>query len=353
MFHLRAFKFRRSSLVRACACLLLLFSLSAGARAQTVGDEETVTVKSDLVLLNVGVADVKGRPVLDLGRSDFVVFEDGVRQTIQSFEPSQAPFSLVLLLDMSGSTLNFRTSLKQAAIRFLDALGPDDRVALVTFYAPQKKGQTQDKIETLTQFTTDRRKVAQGINLAEGAGGTNLYKALQYSLRELAKEGKRRKAVVVLTDGIDTDLDRQDRVLTANADTTAEAIAALKPEASPTLNAVLNAADQQGVTIYPMALPSGDPKKFEPLTPPQAAKYAAARARLEVLANRTGGQLHNVYRLEDMGRIYAQIAAEMRTLYSLTYQSTGAKRDGTWRAISIQVTRPELVARTRPGYYAR
>jgi VWFA-related protein len=344
---------RARTLVVACAGLLFWAGACAGARAQTVGDDETVTVKSDLVLLNVGVADLKGRPVLDLSRGDFVVYEDGVRQTIQSFEPSQAPFSLVLLLDMSGSTLNFRTSLKQAAIRFLDALGPEDRAALVTFCAPQKKGQTQERIETLTPFTTDRRKLAQGITLAEGAGGTNHYRALHYSLRELAKEGQRRKAVVVLTDGVDTELDRQDRTLTSNAATTDEALAALKPEASPLLNAVLNAADRQGVTIYPMALPSGDPKRFEPLTPPQAAKYAAARARLELLANRTGGQLHNVYRLEDMGRIYAQVAAEMRTLYSLAYQSSGAKRDGSWRAITIEVTRPELVARTRPGYYAK
>lgn len=337
----------------AGASLLVLLSLCVVAAAQTVDDDETVRVKSDLVLLNVGVADPKGRPIIDLAQSDFAVYEDGVRQTITNFEPTETPFSLILLLDMSGSTLNFRTSLKQAATRFLDALGPEDRVAVVTFHAGNKKGHTEDKIETLTPFTTDRRKMAQGIQLAEGQGATNFYKALQYSLRELAKEGKRRKAIVVLTDGIDTELDRQDRVLTANATTGEEALAALKPAASPALNAVLNAADRQGVTIYPMALPSGDPKKFEPLTPPQAAKYAAARTRLETLANRTGGQLHDVYRLEDMGRIYAQVAAEMRTLYSIAYQSAGNKRDGNWRAITIQVSHPELVARTRPGYYAK
>src|SRR5205085_2552233 len=154
---------------------------------------------------------------------------------------------------------------------FLDALGPEDRVSVVTFHGAKKQGK-EDKIETLAPFTTDRRKMAQAIALSEGQGETNLYKALQYSLRELAKEGKRRKAIVVLTDGVDTELDRQDRTVTSNAATNEEAIAALKqPEASPIVNAVLNAADRQGVTIYPMALPSGAPKKFEPLTPPQAA----------------------------------------------------------------------------------
>src|SRR5207248_1157915 len=204
-------------------------------------------------------------------------------------------------------------------------LGPDDRVSVVTFHGAKQLGK-EDKIETLAPFTTDRRKMAQAIALSEGQGETNLYKALQYSLKELDKEGKRRKAIVVLTDGVDTELDRQDRVLTASATTNEAAIAAVNPEASPALNSVLNAADRQGVTIYPMALPSGNPQLVEPLSPPQAAKYAAARARLAALANRTGGQLHDVYRLEDMGRIYAQVAAEMRTLYSIAYQPAGNKQ---------------------------
>ena len=328
-----------------CALAAALCLFPAAARAQQGQEEPVETVNTNLVILNVGVADRKGQAVTDLSQRDFVVYEDGVRQSIVNFEPAAAPFSLVLLLDMSGSTLNFRPTLKQSALRFIDALGPEDRVAVVSF---------NDKVETLQHFTTDRRKMAQAISLAEGQGETNLYRALQYSLKELAKEGKRRKAIVVLTDGVDTELDRQDRTLTSNAQTNEEAIAAIKPEAAPLVTAVLNAADRQGVTIYPMALPSGDPKKFEPLTPPQAAKYAAARARLEALANRTGGQLHDVYRLEDMGRIYAQVAAEMRTLYSIAYQSTAhQKHDGQWRAISVAVTRPELVARTRPGYYAR
>ncbi len=280
--------FRHNSSKIACA-LVALLCLGTAARAQEHDDPEVVTTSTNLVILNVGVADQKGRAITNLTQSDFNVYEDGVRQSVVSFEPSTAPFSLVLLLDMSGSTLNFRTSLKQAATRFIDALGPEDRVAVVTFHREKKKAQAQDKIETLAAFTTDRRKVVQAIALAAGAGETNFYKALQHSLRELDKEGKRRKAVVVLTDGVDTELDRADRTLTSNAATNEEAIAAINPEASPVLNSVLNAADRMGVTIYPLALPSGDPKHFEPLTPPQAAKYAAARARLQALANRTGG----------------------------------------------------------------
>ncbi|MGH9902236.1 MAG: VWA domain-containing protein [Pyrinomonadaceae bacterium] len=328
---------------------LVLGLLSAPAPAQPPRqdqDEDTITVEANLVRLNVGVADRRGRAVTDLSRSDFVVFEDGVRQNITSFEPTHAPFSLVLLLDLSGSTLSFRTTLKQSALRFLDALAPDDRVAVVAF---------SDKVRTLADFTTDRRKTAFAITeLASGRGTSNLYGGLKHSLEQLADEGRRRKAVVVLTDGVDTELRRQDGSASAGAHTDLEAIASVKPEASGTLRSVLDMADRQGVTIYPLALPSGDPKRFPSITPQQAAIYAAARARIQTLADRTGGRLHEINRLEDMGRLYAEVAADMRTLYSIAYQPPAARpRDGSWRAINIEVTRADLLARTRPGYYAR
>ena len=328
-----------------CASLaFFLFGATATAtRAQ--GEDEPIRVDTNLVQLNVGVADSKGNAVLNLSRGDFVVYEDGVRQEIVGFEPAQAPFSLVLLLDVSGSTLSFRQTLKQAALRFIDALSPEDRVAVIAF---------NDKAKTLQNFTTDRKKVSYAIQDVNWRGGdTGFYKALQYSLEQLAREGKRRKAIVVLTDGIDTELRKQDATAAAQAQTDAEAIASVKPEASAALRAALDLADRQGVTVYPLALPSGDPKRLPSITPLQAAIYAAARARIQALANRTGGRLHEINRLEDMGRLYAEVAADMRTLYTIAYQSPGTRpRDGSWRAINIEVTRGQLIARTRPGYYA-
>ena len=336
--------------------LCLLVCLCSGTvSAQDTSDEDVVKVRSNLVLLNVGVADRRGQPITDLRREDFVVLEDGVRQRIESFEPTSAPFSLVLLLDMSGSTLNFRQSLKQSALRFIDALAPEDRISIVSFRAQRKKsGEKEDRIETLAQFTSDRRKIAAAISYAEGSGDTNLYQALKFSLGLLAKEGQRRKAIVVLTDGLDTDVRKLDSLASADARTDTEAISSVKPEETSVLRNVLDAADRQGVTIYPLALPSGDLKRLAFPTPQQTAIYAGARARLEALANRTGGRLHQINRLEDMGRLYAEVAAEMRTLYSIAYQSTSpSTRSGNWRAIQIQVTRADAVARTRPGYYTR
>lgn len=377
-----------AKLLPRCALALALLCIALAAHAQqspqpTQPDEDVYKVESNLVQLNVGVVDHEGRAVTTLSRSDFAVYEDGVRQTILSFEPTQAPFSLVLLLDLSGSTLSFRTQQKMAALRFIDALGPEDRVAVVAFWGQKKfEGKTLktiNRVETLADFTGDRRKIFNAINLntPNGGGDTNLYPALQAALAALAREGQRRKAIVVLTDGVDTELSNQDRAATAAAKTGDQALAALRPEASAPLSAVLNAADRQGVTIFPLALPSGDLKRLmehnrqllagypegeapeelkklaEP-TPQQVAVYTAARARLDLLADRTGGRLYVINRLEDLGRQYAQVAAEMRTLYSIAYQSANASsRDGKWRAIQIEVARPELVARTRPGYYAR
>jgi len=324
---------------------LAFLCLCASATSAQDGDIETVKVESSVVQLNIGVVDKKGQSIINLSRNDFVVYEDDVKQNITSFEPATAPFSLVLLLDMSSSTGGFRQMIKQSAFRFLDALAPDDRVAVIGF---------NDKVELLTKFTSDRKKMVDGIDLAEGKGKTELYKALNFALEKLSQEGKRRKAIVVLTDGIDTQLQNADRTASINAQTNEEAVAAVKPETGASLNGVLNAADRMGVTIYPLALPSGDPRRIAIPTPQQVAIYTSARARLQALADRTGGRLNAINRLEDMGKLYAEVAADLRTLYSVAYQPSSERaRDGRWRTIRVEVAKPELLARTRPGYYAR
>ncbi len=351
----------KHSLGRTLCALVALVACAVSAtdvRAQTPEDP-VERVNANLVLLNVGVADRKGQAITNLSQSDFAVYEDGVRQRIASFEPVNAPFSLVLLLDMSGSTLGFRSTIKQSAIRFIDALAPEDRVAVVSFWVKRNKNGGESKIETLADFTQDRRKIAYAISDAGGNGETNLYNGLRFALDKLANEGNRRKAVVVLTDGKDSELERADRRASSRADTAAEALAAVKPEANSQLRSVLDAADRQGVTIYPLALPSGDLKRLAQPLPQQVAIYTSARTRLVELANRTGGRLHEINRLEDLGRLYAEVAADMRTLYSIAYQSSAATttttppRSGAWRAITIEVSRADTIARTRPGYYSR
>jgi Ca-activated chloride channel homolog len=306
-------------------------------------DDDPIKIDSSIVRLNVGVVDDRGRPITTLDRSSFSIYEDGVKQQISRFETSAAPFSVVMLLDMSGSTKSFRPNIKLSASRFLDALAPDDRVAVVEFYS---------KINLLNDFTADKQIAAKSIELANGQGDTNLYKALQFALDRLAKERTRRKAIVVLTDGVDTEARNQDRkVLSSKSES--EIRNALRAESGEALNKLLKNADLQGVTIYPLALPTGDPKRLADPTPLQVALYENSRKRLQLIADRTGGTVNAINRLEEMGKLYAVVAADLRTLYTIEYDPANDKHDGQWRTIKIEVSGTDLIARSRQGYFAR
>ena len=335
----------KSVLSKFVFALSLIAAATAVSHAQEPDD--VVRTETSLVQLNVGVADPRGRAVTSLSRNDFSVYEDGVKQQILHFEPTNAPFSLVLLLDTSGSTINFRPQMKSAALRFLDALAPEDRVAVIQFNA---------KVKALTGFTTDRQKTGYAIETrADGAGETHLYEALRFALNELEHEGgQRRKAIVVMTDGLDTQLRNSDRPLLARVQNDQEALTAIDAKASSTLNQVLAAADKQGVSIFPLALPSGDPKRLPLPDPVITGIYSAARVRLQSLADRSGGRLNEIQRLDQMARLYAEVAAELRTLYTVAYQPrSGDSGRGKWHEIRIEVGHPELIVRTRPGYYGR
>ena len=323
--------------------VIFLFILLAGVLGVRAQDEDPNRVDSSIVRLNVGVVDQRGNPMTKLDKSNFEIFEDGVKQQITRFDPSEAPFSVVIMLDMSGSTLGFRQVIRQSAFRFVDALAPNDRVAVVEFY---------DKISLRNDFTTNRNTIANSLTVANGRGKTYLYKALDFALDKLAKENSRRKAIIVLTDGIDTAVRDKDReTLEPLKDN--QIPTAIKPETNDLLNRVLNRSDAQGVTIYPLALPTGDPNKLADPTPRQIAMFKAARARLQIMADRTGGTLNAINHLEDMGRLYAQVAADLRTLYTIEYQPSNDRHDSKWRAVRIDVKNPELISRTRQGYFAR
>ena len=327
--------FLRSVLIAAVMHLSLGISFAQ--------DDDPIRIDSSLVRLNVGVVDQRGRPILNLGRDNFELFEDDVKQNITRFETSEAPFSVVVMLDMSGSTLGFREVIRQSASRFIDALSPADRVAVVEFY---------DKVNLRNDFTTDRKKILHSISVSNGRGKTHLYKALDFALDQLGRENSRRKAIVVLTDGVDTLVRDKDRDVLERLPED-QIASGIKPEANEDLNRILSRSDRQGVTIYPLALPTGDPAKLADPTPRQVAMFRAARTRLQIVADRTGGTLNAINRLEEMGRLYALVAADLRTLYTVEYVPGNEKRDGKWRSIRIDVKNPDLISRTRQGYFAR
>ena len=328
----------------ALAALISILTSGSVARAQ----DDVIKTDTALVQLSVGVVDKQGNSITNLSQNDFVIYEDGVRRPIVHFEPTDAPFSLVMLLDTSGSTVTFRQQIEGAALRFLDALRPEDRVAVIDFNGKGPKVQLP--------FSTDRRRLMYtiGITLSTGKGETPLFDALRLSVKELAHEApRRRKAIVVLTDGLDTSARNADRSVVSRASGT-EIGSAIKAEASSQLVSVLSEADREGVTIFPLALPSGDPKRLPLQDASITAMYSEARTRLQLLADRTGGRLHEIRSLDDLANLYARVAADLRTIYTLVYQPPNpTSHDGKWREVRVEVSRGDSVASTKPGYYAK
>jgi VWFA-related protein len=115
---------------RIVLLLFVSFLIASSLLAQV---DDPIKIDSSIVRLNVGVVDQRGRPITSLNRTNFSVYEDGVKQEVSRFETTTAPFSVVMLLDMSGSTKSYRQNIKLSAARFLDALAPDDRIAVVGF----------------------------------------------------------------------------------------------------------------------------------------------------------------------------------------------------------------------------
>lgn len=159
--------------------LLFTFLLSFGFLTASAQDDDVIKVDSSIVRLNIGVVDQSGKPMKYLTKENFTLYENGVKQKIVNFEPVAAPFSVVMMLDMSGSTKSFRQNIQMSALRFLDALSPDDRIAVIEFY---------DKVNLLNDFTTSRKDVVHSISVANGRGGTNFYKALKLAMQNFQRK---------------------------------------------------------------------------------------------------------------------------------------------------------------------
>src|SRR5215475_1224156 len=156
----------------------------------------TIRLNTDLVTVDAIVTDRNGNRVsAALRPSDFVIYEDGVRQAINSFSATDAPFNLVLLLDTSGSASAEIELMRRAALRFLDELRPRDRVAVIQF---------SREVELLKDLTSDRAEIEDALRLLKSGSGTSFYDSLKLAIDEVFKEVEGRKAVVALSDGVDS-----------------------------------------------------------------------------------------------------------------------------------------------------
>jgi VWFA-related protein len=301
----------------------------AGARPEPSGVSEPDAVKLEarLIHLNVKAASSSGKVITDLKREDLTILEDGVKQEVAYFQPLTAPVNLVLLLDLSGSTKDKVEAMKKAARKFVASLQPDDRVAVATFIS---------KFYLVSNFTTDRKLLKDRIDdIKKTSSGTNYYDAMWATLNLLGEIKEARKAIVVLTDGVDNSI--------------------LRPERFPdrhSFDQLMARISEEEATVYPIyfdteyevVIKRGDGSHEE---------YAAARKQLQEVADQTGGMLFKALRAEDLEGVYERVASELRTFYSVAYAPANTSRDGRWRKITVRVNRAEALARTKRGYFAK
>ena len=269
----------------------------------------------DVVSLNVTAVDASNHYVTDLEEKDFTVFEDGVKQEITFFSRRQQPIALSLLLDSSASMEDKLPTLQMAAVNFVKRLKTNDLAQVIDF---------DSRVEIRQGFTTNQNALQSAIQQTTAGGSTSLYNAIYISLKELAKikaggeEDVRRQALVLFSDGEDT-------------------------SSLISFDEVLELAKRSETAIFTIALRGADT---------QSKGFHEAEFVMRQLAQETGGRSFFPSKIDDLNGVYAEISDELASQYTLGYSSKNAKRDGAYRRIVVQVSRQNVVPRTKRGYYA-
>lgn len=293
-----------------------------------ISEGDVIRVDSQLATVNLSVIDrTTNRGVLGLTKSDFRLFEDGVEQELLQFESASAPFDLILLIDVSGSTRDVVKLIRAAALRFVEAARPSDRIGIISF-----AGQPT----IVSAVTLDRDVLLQRVNEIETAtGDTKAYDALDFSVTQLLKSTKntRRTAIVMMSDGLDG------------------SIPGVQGDGSKlAYGEMLSRVREFDGVLYTLWLNT----EYEALNPldTQPEAFDLGFDRMKEMAEAGGGVFYRVERLQDLAGSYERVVADLGTVYSLAYRPTNKTRDGKWRALRVTLSRPSAVARGKHGYYA-
>ncbi len=327
------------------------------AQGRAPAQSGSIELRSDLVSFPVAVTLPDMRAQALLKKENFTVYEDGKRQEISHFSASDVPVDIVLAADTSGSMKGDIDLVKHAVLDFIDRMRPQDSGAVVSF----ARG-----IELLAGPTADRAALKGAVHEISAGSGTAYYDALYLICDEVLKNsGSPRKAVIVLSDGVDSssyyDFERVSHLLERGGassyfieiDTEKFTVKGLRQERF-TLS-----ADQ--LERYRREYkPEESPLRYRnPLffTPEETAKiaeglYQIARREMRMVAEHTGGRVFPLKTMKDLPAIYRQISSELGTLYSIGYSPTNGKRDGTWRKLRVEVNVPGAETHTRSGYWA-
>lgn len=308
------------------------------AKSQDTGEDEVVRIDTDLVMIPVRVSQKNGAPVANVKKEEFRIFENGIEQEIAYFSDDEQPFTVALLLDMSYSSVFKLDEIHAAAMAFVRQLRPHDRVMIVSF---------DEKPRILCEPTSDRKVLRYAIEAARIGSGTGLYTTLKLVIDERLANVPGRKAVVLLSDGVDT----------SSIDATAED--------------VLKVTEPSGVIVYPIqyntyddvqksrrnnaqVLFDEDDRPYVVDAPPSKGErmedYRRADDFLREMSERTGGRRFRVGTASNLNLAFERIANELRKIYSLGYYPSSERVPDFDYSVNVRVYRPDLLIRARDSY---
>jgi Ca-activated chloride channel homolog len=360
---------RRVAAALAAAAVVLCLPTAPAGQERPTGQGFSFRTGVDLVNVTVTVTDDRGRFVPGLRAEDFEVYENGQRQAVSQFEAERVPVSLGIALDTSGSMVGEKIVAAKAALdRFLfDLLGPDDEVFLYRF---------DSRPDLVEGWTTDRRAVSRALGAVKPVGGTALYDTLASAVPLAQRGTRRKKAIVVISDGNDTSSRTSESEVSRLIRETEVLVYAIGIDASGTPSSGGSGSSSSparrpssGTRAVPKPFPGAPAYVPPPATSssssaPSASSSGAASRHLSAggserlnadalrgITDDSGGRTEIIVSPNDLDPATAGIASELSQQYFLGYVST-LPRDGRWHAIDVRVRGGRYTVRARRGYVA-
>ena len=306
---------------------------------EEINPGDVISVTTTEVMLPVTVRDESGRLASDLKREDFRVFEDGREQPLSDLALRQVPVDVVLMVDASSSVASNLDDFRRAADGFAGRLTADDRISLIKF---------DDRIQLLQDWTKSRFQLRRALTRIEAGMFTRFNDALMLSARQQFSNSKSRRAVIVLSDGIDsgrgTSIDAAFRALL---------------ESQVVVYVVSNTEISRATKLAELdsLLNGGDAAvRFNQLRIDDLREGLRVLDRSEQLLAQltagTGGRLYKPRTFQALEATYAEVAEELRHQYALYYTPLNKARDGSFRRVKVQMVNPSYQSHTRVGYFA-
>lgn len=306
----------------------------------SVDDDEVLNIESKLVNLNVRILDkdLNGTRGLKLKKEDFQVFENGEEQEISFFSNTDTPFDLVLLLDLSGSTLQKQELIADSARRFIELARPKDRIAIIGF---------TDRVRIVSEFSSNKNELFAKLEAIDDYGSSKVWDALDFTYKKIlaaSQEKGRRSAVVFMTDGVDNTLLQNSIRINGRS-----SYNSMQPS-KITFTELLETVRNNDANVFSIYL---DTELSYLGRYANDKSYRQARRSLQMLAEESGGQYYRAGQIEELNGIYKKIVNELSEVYSLGYEPKDEKNDGSWRELKIKLKgKPDLTVKTKLGYYA-